>query len=213
MQLESYLSEEVRSLLFSLLKRVLSLVSLERLILYKRATERPFLVQFYVCLFAEKKTQSILQIIINPFDVCWKCCLMSKVQVLFRFRSSIVCVATHMIREGGRGISFAVDIRSVFEAAGREPCKQKQSVLSSALCQPLGLQTLAAALLHIQPVKSLFPNHRRWCQARNQGWCCWLLVLWQGCFASKVLPQLLQKERLYLLNPHGRKVWSGPSKR
>lgn len=44
MQVESYLSEEVRSLLFSLLKRVLSLVSLERLILYKRATERPFLV-------------------------------------------------------------------------------------------------------------------------------------------------------------------------
>lgn len=44
MQVESYLSEEVRSLLVSLLKRVLSLVSLERLILYKRAPERPFLV-------------------------------------------------------------------------------------------------------------------------------------------------------------------------
>lgn len=49
MQLERYLSEEVRSLLFSLLKRVLSLVSLERLILHKRATKRPFLVEFCAC--------------------------------------------------------------------------------------------------------------------------------------------------------------------
>lgn len=55
MQLESYLSEEVRSLLFSLLKRVLSLVSLERLILYKRAMEGPFFLQFDVCLFKKKK--------------------------------------------------------------------------------------------------------------------------------------------------------------
>lgn len=86
MQLESYLSEEVRSLLFSLLKRVLSLVSLERLILYKRAMERPFLVWFCGVLF-KKNSVPLLPIITNAFDICWSYIYWPKPKLLFKFRS------------------------------------------------------------------------------------------------------------------------------